>query len=61
MRKILLIYAAVLFIAGVIGFTFAELKKNTEDEPETYKWMKVLAIMLVILAVICLVASGRSL
>jgi hypothetical protein len=62
MKNLLLIYAAVLFIAGVIVFTVSELKKDkdNESEPETNTWTKVLAGILVVLAAVCLVTSIRS-
>ncbi len=65
MKNLLLIYAAVLFIAGVIVFTWSELKKDKENEAEpenneTNKWTKVLAGLLVILAAVCLLVSIRS-
>ena len=58
MSKVLLIYAAVIFIAGIILFTYAELRKDKEqEEPETNRWMKILSILLVLMAAICLVIS----
>nr|WP_297704403.1 hypothetical protein [uncultured Butyrivibrio sp.] len=58
MSKVLLIYAAVIFIAGVILFTYATLQKDKEqDEPETNRWMRILSILIIIMAVICLVIS----
>lgn len=62
MQNFLLIYAAVIFIAGVLVFTWSELKKDKENEPEpeTYRWMKVLAIMLIVIAAVCFVASRRA-
>ncbi len=60
MSKLLLIYAAVIFIAAVILFTYSELKKGTGDEPEAYHWMKVLSILLLIMAVASLVASRMT-
>lgn len=58
MSNILLIYAAVIFIGGVILFTFAELRKDKEqEEPETNKWMRILSVILVVLAVGCFVVS----
>ncbi len=58
MSKILLIYAAVIFIGGVILFTYAELKKDKElEEPETNKWMRILAVIIIIIAAFCLVVS----
>ena len=57
MNKLLLIYAAVIFIAGVIVFTIGELNKANEEEPETFKWMRILALVLVVIAAFCLVMS----
>ncbi len=58
MSKVLLIYAAVIFIAGIILFTYAQLRKDKEqEEPETNRWMKILSILLVLMAAICLVIS----
>lgn len=57
MNKLLLIYAAVVFIAGVLAFTIGELNKANEEEPETFKWMRILAILLVVIAVFCFIAS----
>ncbi len=54
MNKLLLIYAAVVFIVAVILFTYAELHKNAEQEPETYKWMKVFSFVLLAIALLCL-------
>jgi len=53
MNKFFAIFAAVIFIAGVLVFTHGELNKNSEDEPETYRWMRVLGIILVFIAIIC--------
>ena len=57
MNKLLLIYAAVIFIAGVVFFTIGELNKNSEEEAETFKWMRIFAIIAVIMAVACFVAA----
>ena len=57
MNKLLLIYAAVIFIAGVVFFTIGQLNRNSEEEAETFKWMRVFAIIAVILAIGCLVAA----
>ena len=57
MNKLLLIYAAVVFIVAVILFTYAELHKNAEQEPETYKWMKVFSFVLLAIALLCLLAG----
>lgn len=60
MNKLLLIYAAVIFIAGVIFFTIAQLKIGTSDEPETYSWMRILSVMAIILAAVCLLFARAS-
>ncbi|MBE5825768.1 MAG: hypothetical protein E7307_03935 [Butyrivibrio sp.] len=60
MNKLLAIYAAVLFIAGVIFFTIAQLKIGTSDEPETYRWMRILSIMTIILALVCVLFAVAS-
>ena len=57
MNKLLLIYAAAIFIAGVVFFTIGELNKNSEEEAETFRWMRIFAIIAVIMAVACLVAA----
>ena len=58
MGKILLIYAAVIFIVGVIIFTIATLRKEKEtEEPETNTWMRILSVLLVVIAGACLVMS----
>jgi hypothetical protein len=58
MNKILLIYAEIIFIGGVVLFTYAQLKKDKEvEEPETNRWMRVIAIMLIILAAFCLILA----
>ena len=58
MNRILLIYAEVIFIGGVVLFTYATLKKDKEvEEPETNRWMRIISIMLIVLAVICLIFS----
>ena len=57
MNKLLLIYAAAIFIAGVVFFTIGELNKNSEEEAETFKWMRIFAIIAVIMAVACFVAA----
>ena len=57
MNKLLLIYAAVIFIAGVVVFTIGQLNKNSEEESETFKWMRVFAIIAIILAVACFIAA----
>ena len=55
MSKILLIYAAIIFIAGVVLFTYATLKKEKEvEEPETNTWMRILSVLLVVMAAACL-------
>ena len=61
MNKILLIYAAVIFIGGVILFTYAHLQKDKEvEEPETNKWMRILSIVLIALAAMCLIISRMA-
>ena len=58
MNKILLIYAEVIFIGGVVLFTYAQLRKDKEvEEPETNRWMRILSIILLALAAMCLVIS----
>jgi hypothetical protein len=57
MNKLLLIYSAVIFIAGVVFFTIGQLNKNSEEEAETFKWMRVFAIIAIILAAGCFVAA----
>ena len=58
MSRILLIYAAVIFIAGVVLFTYATLRKEKEvEEPETNAWMRILSIVLVVMAAACLFVS----
>ena len=60
MSKLLLIYAAVIFIAAVLLFTYSGLKKDSTEEPETYRWMKVFSIMLLVMAIVSFVASRMS-
>lgn len=60
MNPLLAIYAAVIFIAGVVFFTIAQLKIGTSDEPETYRWMRIFSIVAVILAAVCAVASCHA-
>ena len=57
MNRLMAVYAAVIFIAGVIVFTIGELNKNNEEERETYKWMRIFAIIAIVLAVICVLAG----
>ena len=57
MNKLLAVYAAVIFIAGVVFFTIGELNKNKEEEQETYKWMRILAIIAIVLAAACAIAA----
>ncbi len=57
MNKLLAIYAAVIFIAGVVVLTIGLLNKDNEEEHETYKWMRIFAIIAIILAVACAIAS----
>ena len=61
MNKILLIYAAVIFIGVVILFTYEQLQKDKEvEEPETNKWMRILSIVLIALAAMCLIISRMA-
>ena len=53
MNKLFAVLAALTFIAGVIVFTHGELNKNSEDEPETYKWMRVFGAILALIAIVC--------
>ena len=53
MNKLFAVFAAFIFIAGVIVFTHGELNKNSEDEPETYKWMRVFGAVLTVIAIVC--------
>ena len=53
MNKLFAVFAAVILIAGVIVFTHGELNKDSEDEPETYRWMRILGVILVIIAIAC--------
>ena len=58
MNKILLIYAEIIFIGGVVLFTYAQLRKDKEvEEPETNRWMRIIAIMLLVLAAFCLILA----
>ena len=57
MNRLLAVYAAVLFIGGVVAFTIGELNKNNEEEAETFKWMRIFAIIAVIMAIACVVAG----
>ena len=57
MNKLLLIYAAAIFIAGVVFFTIGELNKASEEEAETFKWMRIFAIIAVIMAIVCFIAA----
>ncbi len=57
MNRLLAVYAAILFIAGVVVFTIGQLNKNSEEEAETYRWMRIFAIIAVIMAVACVVAG----
>ncbi len=57
MNKLLAIYAAVIFIAAVVVFTIGELNKNSEDEAETYKWTRIFALIALVMAITCAVAS----
>lgn len=57
MNKLFAILAAIILIVGVIVFTHGELNKNSEDEPETYKWMRIFGVILVIIAIVCAILS----
>ncbi len=57
MNKLLAVYAAVIFIAGVVVFTIGQLNKANEEEAETYKWMRIFAIIAVVMAIACAVAA----
>ncbi len=57
MNKLLLIFAAVIFIASVVIFTIGELNKASEEEAETFRWMRIFSIVGVVLAAACLVAA----
>jgi protein-S-isoprenylcysteine O-methyltransferase Ste14 len=60
MNKLLAIYAAVIFIAGVIVFTIGVLNKDNEEEHETYKWMRVFAMIAIVLAIACAIACKAT-
>ena len=57
MNKLLLIYAAAIFIAGVVFFTIGELNKANEEEAETFRWMRIFAIIAVVMAIACFFAA----
>jgi len=57
MNKMLAILAAIIFIAGVVIFTIGQLNKDSEEEAETYKWMRILSLIAVILAAVCAIAA----
>jgi hypothetical protein len=57
MNRLLAVYAAVIFIAGVVVFTIGQLNKGNEEEAETYKWMRIFAIIAVVMAIACAVAA----
>ena len=57
MNKLFAVLAAIILIAGFIVFTHGELNKNSEDEPETYKWMRIFGAILVIIAIVCAILS----
>lgn len=57
MNKLFAVLAAIILIAGVIVFTHGELNKNSEDEPETYKWMRIFGGILVVIAIVCAILS----
>ena len=59
MNRLLAVYAAVIFIAGVVVFTIGELNKDNAEEAETYKWMRIFAIIAVIMAAACAVAAAN--
>ena len=62
MKTFLLIYAAVIFIIAVLLFTYSELKKDAEnlEEPETYHWIKVFSVLLLIMAIASFIASRMT-
>ena len=60
MNKLFAVFAAIVFIAGVVFFTIAELNKDNEEEPETYKWMKILSIIIIILGVVLAIACRNN-
>ena len=60
MNRMMLVYAAVIFIAGVVVFTIGELNKANEEEAETYKWMRIFALIAVILAAVCAIAAKAA-
>ena len=61
MSKFLLVYAAIIFIIAVLLFTYSELKKDSDaEEPETYHWMKVFSLLLLIMAIASFVASRMT-
>ncbi len=60
MNKIFAIFSAVIFIAGVVFFTIAELNKNNEEEHETYKWMKIFSIITIIIAIVLAIACRNN-
>lgn len=60
MNKLLIILAALIFIAGVVIFTIGQLNKDNEEEAETYKWMRIFAIIAVILGVVCALAAKAT-
>lgn len=57
MNKLFAVLAAIILIVGVIVFTHGELNKNSEDEPETYKWMRIFGVILVVIAIVCAILS----
>ena len=62
MRTFLLIYAAVIFIVAVLLFTYTELKKDVEnlEEPETYHWLTIFSVLLLIMAIASFIASRMT-
>lgn len=66
MNTLLLIYAAVLFIASIVVFVIGQLmadkQKKEEEEPDGAnipKWMRIFACIGFVLAAVCLVAALR--
>lgn len=57
MNKLLIIYAAVVFVFAVVAFTYAELHKNAEQDPETYKWVRIFSFVLLAIALVCFFAG----
>ena len=57
MNKLLLVYAAVIFVIAVVVFVISELNKNAEEEPEIFRWAKLFSFVLLVLAIGCLIAA----